>query len=105
LYLIAFIEDVVGIGLVEGVIGEVDIRSSHVFSCRLLIILSGKASQSFMVDIQPQGVSAGQEDVYTEIELELVNEEGVFDVALDYVFVAVEDVLDVASEEDASALR
>lgn len=58
-----------------------------------------------MIDIQPQGISSCEEDVDTEIELELVDEQRVFYVTLDDIFVAVEDVLDVASQEDAPALR
>lgn len=48
-----------------------------------------------MVDIEPEGVSACEEDVDAEVELELVDEKRVFNITLDDVFVSVEDVLDV----------
>jgi hypothetical protein len=52
----------------------VDIRPGHVLSSGFLVLLSGESSQSFMVDIQPQWVSACEEDVDAEVELELVDE-------------------------------
>ena len=72
-----------------------DIRPGHVLSSGLLVFLSGESSQSFMVDIEPEGVSACEEDVDAEVELELVDEKRVFNITLDDVFVSVEDVLDV----------
>lgn len=58
-----------------------------------------------MVYIEPQGVGACEEYVDAEVELELINEKGVFNVTLDDVFVSVEDVLDITSQEDTPSLR
>lgn len=48
-----------------------------------------------MVNIQSQRVSACQENVDAEVELQPVDEQWVFNVTLDDVFVSVEDVLDI----------
>lgn len=57
-----------------------------------------------MVDIQSQGVSACQKDIDAQVKFESIDEQGVFDVTLDYVFVAIQNVLDVTGQEDTPSL-
>ena len=57
-----------------------------------------------MVDIKTKGIGSGHEDVNSEIKFEFINEEGVLDVPLDDVFVAIDDVFDVSGQEDTFAL-
>ena len=99
------VEDIFRVIFVQRIISEVNVAAVQVFIGGLAIFFSRESSQSFVIDVQSQRVSASQEHVDSQIELQLVDKERIFDVILDYIFVTVENVLDVASQEDSSTLR
>jgi hypothetical protein len=99
------VEDIFRVIFVQRIISEVNVTAVQVFIGGLAIFFSCESSQSLVIDVQSQRVSASQEHVDSQIELQLVDKERIFDVILDYIFVTVENVLDVASQEDSSTLR
>jgi hypothetical protein len=98
------VEYIVGVVFIERVVGEVNIATTEVVSGWLLVWLRCEPGQSLVIDVQPQRVSARQQNVDPEIELEPVDQQRVFYVLLHDVLVAIEDVFDVAREEDSSPL-
>jgi hypothetical protein len=67
------IEDEFLIGLVDGIISEMDEIILQVLLLSLLVILSGKARQPFLVNVDADWIAAINEDVYPHIELQAVN--------------------------------
>ncbi len=64
---------------IDAVVGEVDERIPKYFLI-VWILLSGKTHESLLVDVDSQGVDAGDGNVDTEIELLFVDEHGVIDI-------------------------
>ena len=80
--------DVVLIGLVDRVVGQV--HESFLVVClgRLFVASCAEASETFVVDEGLDGVEASNDDVDANIELDAVEEEWIVEVALnDNVFV------------------
>lgn len=46
------------------------------------VLLCGEADQPLLAKIDFQGVEGGDDDIYTEVELEAVDEQWILDVAL-----------------------
>jgi hypothetical protein len=60
-----------------------------------LVLLSCKADQSFVVDVDAEGVAAGDECVDAEVELESFVEERVVDIGLDHALPIALDFSDI----------
>lgn len=69
-------------GLVDGIVGEMYEVVLEVFLPRPLIVLSGKARQSLLVDVDPQRVAAVNQHVDAHIELQAIDQQRVIDVEL-----------------------
>lgn len=63
------IEDELLIGLIDGIISEVDEIILQVLLLSLLIILSGETSQPLLIDVDAKWIAPINEDVYPHIEL------------------------------------
>lgn len=76
--------------LVDGVVGQVTKAPRlrvHVICrvcLRLLVLGSSEPSQSFLVDVDTQGLNAGESHVDAEVKLEAVDEERPVDVVTRY---------------------
>ena len=81
-----------------------DIAAIEILSCRLLIRLSCKSSQSLVINIQPQRVSASKEYIYPQIKFQLIDQQWVFDVSLHNIFIAIDYIFNIAGKENTSTL-
>ena len=69
-----------------------------------LVLSCGQPTETFLVEVDTQGVNAAQEDIDAEIKLQFVYQEWLVQVPLhDVVLVRVE-VREISSEENASSL-
>jgi hypothetical protein len=53
-----FVEDKVGTVFVDGIVGEMHEFIVKVFRTRSFVLLCGKSSQSFLIDINSKGINA-----------------------------------------------
>jgi hypothetical protein len=52
-------------------------------ACTLVVSLRGEPTQTFMIDIYAEGIDSKQCHVDTQIEFQIVDEEGIIDVVAD----------------------
>lgn len=71
-----------GVLFVDGVVGEVLVVVGHVVLVWLGVLLGGEPGQPFVVKVYPEGRKAPDQDVYPEVELEVLDEQGVRQVLL-----------------------
>lgn len=91
--------------LVDCVVGEVHADIIDVVLVRRDVGLSGEPAQSLPEDEHAQRVNSCHQHVYSQVELQPVDQVGAAEVALHHTVLLRIDVLQLASEEDALALR
>jgi hypothetical protein len=77
---------VVGVGLVDGVVGQMHVEVIQVALGRQLVGLSRKPHQSFVVEVYSERVSASNEHIDAQIELQSLEEQRVRHILLHHAF-------------------
>ena len=57
-----------------------------------------------MVNIEAERVSPRQQDIDPKVKLELFNKKGVFNIPLNDILVAIDNVLNIPGQKNASSL-
>lgn len=69
----AVVVDVLGVLLVDGVVGQVHEQLLQVGLLGRLVFLGGEPGEALLVDVQAHGVGAAEQDVDAEVELEALD--------------------------------
>lgn len=94
----------VGIVLVQGVVRQMHILLSFQASFADDIFLSGKSGQPIFIDVDAEGINAGERDIDSQVELVAVNKHRVVHVLGDDHLLSRRNVVDIFRDEDAFAL-
>lgn len=98
------VEDELLIGLIDGIVCEVDEIVLQVLLLSLLVFLSGETGQALFVDVDADWIAAINEDVYPHVELQVIDEQWIIDVQLDDTCLTLK-FLNFSKQHDALALR
>lgn len=90
--------------LVDGVVGQVLEEIRQVVFVWGLELVSGKPGKSIAVEEHPERLHASDECIYSEIELELIDQQGIGNVTLDDERAGFIDFGRIAEEEYSTAL-
>lgn len=92
--------------LVETVVGQMDVLLlPQVSIARLVVLLSGKAGQAVLVNVDSEWIDGGQGDIDPQVKLVAVDQQGLANVLTHDHLCALRNLIDVLSDEDAFALR
>lgn len=75
------------VSAVDSVVGEVHEHIIHVLLRRCLVAFRTEASKALLKQVYSQWVHRENEDIQPAVELEVVNQQGILDVLLDYIVV------------------
>lgn len=96
--------DIFGVVFVERIVCQVDVAAVDVVVGGLVILLSCKSREAFVINVEPEGVGACHQHVDAQIELEFIDQKWIFDILLDHILITVQNILDVPSQKDSSPL-
>lgn len=89
---------------VNGVVGEVHEQVTKIATHRWSILLRTKAGQSLLVNEDPQRNYRRDQHVYSQIKLQVVDQERLVQVALGYVVLARLEPVIATGQKDALSL-
>ena len=78
------IEDILGIIFIDRIVGEMHIHVIDILLAHSLVFFGGESHQSFVVDVDSEGVAACHQGIDPHVELEALVEEGVVEVDLNH---------------------
>lgn len=85
-FMFVFVEDEVGAGFVDGVVGEVHPHILLVGRVGFLIVAGGQSADPFFVEVDLQGRQAAYEHIQSQVELRSVDQKRVVDILLHHYF-------------------
>lgn len=92
-----FVEHKLRVELIDGIVGEMDECLVKVGRVGLDVRLRRKPCQPLLKQINPKRISTRQQHIYSEIELQPINQVGPRDIPLYDVVFAIFYILDIAS--------
>lgn len=95
---------IVGVRFIDRVVREMDVKVVKVLGIRQLVFFGGKANEPLVVEIDPQRVAGSDQDVYPQIKLQSLVEQGIRYVFLDHTSFLPFKVRGVLRNVDAPAL-
>ena len=78
------VEDILGTIFIDRVVSEMHVHVIDIVLAHSLVLFGGESHQSFVVDVDPEGIAARHQGIDPHVELEALVEEGVFEVYLDH---------------------
>lgn len=92
--------------LIDAIVRQVLIQILLCSGCVRVVGLRCKPSESFIVNVYAKRINAGDEDVYSEVELVIVDQQWIWNVFTDYspIFFEVQ-LIQVVNQIDTFALR
>lgn len=88
---------VLRIVFVEGIVGQMNITTIEIVAGRFVVLLGSKSCETFVIDIESKWICSSHEDIDPKIEFELIDKKWIFDILLDNILIAVEDIFDISS--------
>lgn len=62
-----------------------------------MVLLGSESCKTFVIDIESKWVCSSHKDIDPKIEFELIDKKWIFDILLDNILIAVEDIFDISS--------
>jgi hypothetical protein len=92
--------------LLDGVVGQVHKEVVEVAVLRSNVLLSRETGEPLLVNEYPQGVNTVDQDIYSEVELQAIDQVGLMEVSLSDVLISLlkVHVLNASDEENPLAL-
>lgn len=87
---VACVKNKVLIVFVEGIVRQMHMNILHIFLPHFLVFFCGESSQAFIVYENSQRIVSHDQDIYSEVELEIFDEERVINIGLDNTIFPVE---------------
>jgi len=93
-----------GTCFVDSVVGQVHVQAVEIVLLRGLVLTSSESAKTFVVKIYSEGVYAAKHYVNSEVEFELVDQEGFVHVSLHYIVPVLFEVVQRPGEKNSLAL-
>lgn len=103
--LLGGVVDVLRVVFVERIVSQMNVAAIEIVIRRLVVLFGCEPCETFVIDIQSEWICPSHEYVDSKIKFELINKQWIFDILLDDILIAIENIFDISGEKNASALR